>query len=86
MHGKEIKYSMYSPQKNEYVDIELETQRTKLQANDVRQFMKDKGVGTRESEEIIKKDQEHGECEKKDVTVIDNYKSSSRTKNNVSFS
>lgn len=70
--GKEIKYGMYSPELNDYVNVELETQRTKIQANDVRQFMKDKGAGQREAEKIIKRDKEHGECGRKDVTNIDN--------------
>ncbi len=69
--GKEIKYSKYSPQENKYVDVELETQRTHIQANDVRQFMKDKGVGEREAKKILEEDRKHGECPKKDVTVID---------------
>ena len=72
--GKEIKYGMYSPQKNDYVNVELETQRTRPQDNDVRQFMKDRGVGEREAEQILEKDKEHGECLEKDVTVIDNNK------------
>ena len=72
--GKEIKYGMYSPEKNDYVNVELETQRTKIQNSDVRQFMKDRGVGQREAEQIIKKDKEHGECDNKDVTVVDNDK------------
>ncbi len=78
--GKEIKYSMFSPQEGEYVDIELETQRTMLQDSDVRQFMKDKGAGTREAENIIEKGEVHeayGELEedrgntKRDVDVKD---------------
>lgn len=72
--GKEIKYGMYSPQEGKYVDIELETQRTMIQDNDVRQFMKDKGAGNREAQDIIKRNEQHGECEEKDVTVIDNDK------------
>ena len=82
--GKEIKYGMYSPEKNDYVNVELETQRTKIQANDVRQFMKDKGVGEREAEQILEKDEEHGKCLEKDVTVIDNDKNNdSHTHENV---
>lgn len=72
--GKEIKYGMYSPEKNDYVNVELETQRTRPQDYDVRQFMKDRGVGEREAEQILEKDKEHGECLEKDVTVIDNDK------------
>lgn len=72
--GKEIKYGMYSPEKNDYVNVELETQRTRPQDNDVRQFMKDRGAGEREAEQILEKDKEHGECLEKDVTVIDNDK------------
>lgn len=72
--GKEIKYAMYSPEKNDYVNIELETQRTKIQDNRVRQFMKDRGAGEREADQILEKDKEHGECQEKDVTVIDNDK------------
>ncbi len=72
--GKEIKYSMYSPQKNDYVDVELETSRTKRQNTNVHEFMKDKGAGTDEAKKIIERDEEHGQCEEKDVTVIDNDK------------
>ena len=51
--GKEIKYSMFSPEKMEYLDVELETQRTRPQDSAVRQFMKDRGAGIREAEHVL---------------------------------
>ena len=71
---QEKKLKMYSPEENDYVNVELESQRTRPQDFDVRQFMKDKGAGEREAQEIIQRNKEHGECEEKDVTVIDNDK------------
>ena len=58
-YGKEIKYSMFSKEKNEYLDIELETQRTRPKDSTVRQFMRDKGAGIREAESVIERGEEH---------------------------
>lgn len=57
--GKEIKYSMFSPEKMEYLDVELETQRTRPQDSAVRQFMKDRGAGIREAEHVLDRGEEH---------------------------
>ena len=58
-YGKEIKYSMFSKEKNEYLDIELETQRTRPKDSTVRQFMRDRGAGIREAESVIERGEEH---------------------------
>ena len=58
-YGKEIKYSMFSKEKNEYLDIELETQRTRPKDSIVRQFMRDRGAGIREAESVIERGEEH---------------------------
>lgn len=81
-YGKEIKYSMFSKEKNEYLDIELETQRTRPQDSIVRQFMRDRGAGIREAESVIKRGEEHqafGEMEddsehKLNIKDVDNNK------------
>ena len=81
-YGKEIKYSMFSPEKNQYLDVELETQRTRPQDSAVRQFMKDRGAGVREAENVIERGEEHqiyGEMEENseyqlNVKDIDNNK------------
>ena len=72
--GKEIKYSMWSNERGEYVSAELKTQRTMPQDSDVRQFMKDRGAGEKEATNIIDRDSEHGECKEKKVEDIDNDK------------
>ena len=81
-YGKEIKYSMFSPEKNQYLDVELETQRTRPQDSAVRQFMKDRGAGVREAENVIERGEEHqiyGEMEENsehqlDIKDVDNNK------------
>lgn len=81
-YGKEIKYSMFSPEKNQYLDVELETQRTRPQDSAVRQFMKDRGAGVREAENVIERGEEHqiyGEMEENsghqlNVKDVDNNK------------
>jgi hypothetical protein len=80
--GKEIKYSMFSPEKMEYLDVELETQRTRPQDSAVRQFMKDRGAGIREAEHVLDRGEEHqiyGEMEedsehKLNIKDVDNNK------------
>lgn len=72
--GKEIKYSIKSRQTSEFVATELATQRTLPQESNVRRFLNDRNAGVYEADEILKRDKEHGECEEKDVTVIDNDK------------
>lgn len=80
--GKEIKYSMFSPEKMEYLDVELETQRTRPQDSAVRQFMKDRGAGIREAEHVLDRSEEHqiyGEMEENsehrlNIKDIDNNK------------
>ena len=75
-------YSMFSPEKNQYLDVELETQRTRPQDSAVRQFMKDRGAGVREAENVIERGEEHqiyGEMEENseyqlNVKDIDNNK------------
>lgn len=69
--GKEIKYAMRSNEKGEDVTIELPTQRTYYQNSEMIQFKKDRGVGTKEAKEMIERDQQHGVCSDKDITVID---------------
>lgn len=51
--GKEIKYSMYSHQKGQYVDVELETNRTFYQDPRVREFLRDRNEGIHEADEIL---------------------------------
>lgn len=71
--GKEIKYSMYSPQEDRYVDVELETQKTSFQDNDVRQFMKEERVATkdREAEMIEERYRQHEQMGEEEVEVED---------------
>ena len=51
--GKEIKYSMYSHQEGQYVDVELETNRTFYQDPRVREFLRDRNEGIHEADEIL---------------------------------
>lgn len=69
--GKEIKYSMWSDAKGKYLNTELETNRTWIQDEDVREFMYQKGNGIYEADEMLEKNDEHGECEKKEVEDLD---------------
>lgn len=69
--GKEIKYTLRSNQDGRDVAIELETQATYFQDSDVREFLNDRHEGIYEPDEILERDEEHGECEEKDVTNID---------------
>ena len=83
-YGKEIKYSMFSPEKNQYLDVELETQRTRPQDSAVRQFMKDRGAGVREAENVIERGEEHqiyGEMEENSEYQL-NVKDVDNNKNN----
>lgn len=72
--GKEIKYSMRSNETGEDVAIELQTQRTYEKTSKVREFLNDEHEGIYEPDEIIERDKQHGKCEEKDVTNIDNDK------------
>ena len=72
--GKEIKYALRSNTTGEDVTIELETQRTYEDNSKVREFLNDKNEGTYEPDEIQQRNKEHGECEEKDITNIDNDK------------
>lgn len=74
LSGKEIKYTQRSTTSNENVAIELNTQRTMPQNSYVRQYLKDKGAGIDEVNNVIARDKAHGECNEKDVTVVDNDK------------
>lgn len=69
--GKEIKYAMWSQERGEYLNTELETNRTWIQDDDVREFMEQKGNGIYEAEQMLDKNDEHGECEKKEVQDLD---------------
>ena len=83
-YGKEIKYSMFSPEKNQYLDVELETQRTRPQDSAVRQFIKDRGAGVREAENVIERGEEHqiyGEMEENSEHQL-NVKDVDNNKNN----
>ena len=71
--GREIKYSTYSDQYGQYVDFELETQKTWMQDSDVREFMNDR-PDRYQADHMLEKNAEHGKCEEKDITVIDNDK------------
>ena len=74
MSGKEIKYTQKSATSNENVAVELNTQRTLPQDSNVRQYLKDKGAGRDEVNNVIARDEAHGECAQKDVTLVDNDK------------
>lgn len=69
--GKEIKYTMRSNEKGEDVSQELSTQRTYYQNSEVRQFMLDRNVGIKEAKEMLERDTQHANCEKRDITLID---------------
>lgn len=69
--GKEIKYAMWSQERGEYINTELETNRTWIQDDDVREFMYQKGNGIYEAEQMLDKSDEHGECERKEVEDLD---------------
>lgn len=72
--GKEIKYTLRSNTTGEDVATELETQRTYDDDSYVRGFLNDRNEGIYEPDKIMERDKEHGECDEKDVTVIDNDK------------
>ncbi len=74
--GLEIKYSEFSNRTGEYVDIELATQRTYWQNNDVYELKKDGSEGINKANNIKERADEHdkyGDVEK-DVTLVDNDK------------
>ena len=71
--GREIKYSTYSDNYAQYVDFELETQRTWMQDSDVREFMND-WADRYQAEHMLERNAEHGKCAEKDITIIDNDK------------
>lgn len=72
--GKEIKYSQYSPEENKYIDTELETNRTMPQDSGVRQWLNDRGEGTREAQDTENRFREHERFNEKEVEVegVDN--------------
>ena len=72
--GKEIKYSMYSPEENKYIDTELETNRTMPQDSGVRQWLNDQHEGTREAQDTENRFQVHEKFAEQEVEVegIDN--------------
>lgn len=74
LSGKEIKYTLRSNTTGEDVATELETQRTYDDDSYVRGFLNDRNEGIYEPDKIMERDEEHGECDEKDVTVIDNDK------------
>ena len=83
--GKEIKYSMRSDEHGKNVDIELETQNTKIQDDDVKDFMNDRNPGIYQADNMIKRDEEHGKCENKDIKVIDNDKNNDHYHHNIVY-
>ena len=72
--GKEIKYTLRSNETGEDVATELDTQRTFYNNSYVRGFLNDENEGVDEANGVLKRNEEHGECKEKDVTVIDNDK------------
>ncbi len=80
---KEIKYMMSSVKENDYVSIELETESTWRQDKDIRQYMKERGEGTRAADNAIDRDKQHEECEKEEVQDIDNDKNNDTHTHNV---
>ena len=70
----QAEYTLRSNTTGEDVATELETQRTYDDDSYVRGFLNDRNEGIYEPDKIMERDKEHGECDEKDVTVIDNDK------------
>ena len=71
---REIKYMMASVKEKDYVSVELETKQTWRQDEDVRQYMLERGEGTRTADNALDRDEQHENCEKEEVQDIDNNK------------
>lgn len=71
---REIRYMMASVKEKDYVSIELETKQTWRQDEDIRQYMLERGEGTRTADNALDRDKQHGNCEKEEVQDIDNNK------------
>ncbi len=71
---REMKYTMRSVEEKEYVSVELETQYTYRQDEDIRQYMKERGEGTRTADNAIKRDGDQTKGKREQVQDIDNDK------------
>ena len=71
---REIKYMMSAVKEKEYVSVELETRQTWRQDEDIRQYMLERGEGTRTADNALSRDKQHENCGKEEVQDIDNNK------------